>query len=220
VYSRAIRFAPCPAYRMTSLSKLGLAACIGAAAFAGSLFAATADAPWPSRPVRIIVAQAPGGPPDLISRYVAEKLSRNLGAPVIVDNRPGASGIIGIDQAAHATPDGHTLVIATLSTHALVPHVAASVPYDPLRDFVPVSTCFARSRRSGSARRSRRRPFPNSSPTPPRGRVSSTSAAAASARRITSMPSSSSLRPESTSRTSLITLRAPPSLPWRAATCR
>jgi tripartite-type tricarboxylate transporter receptor subunit TctC len=142
VYSRAIRFAPCPAYRMTSLSKLGLAACIGAAAFAGSLFAATADAPWPSRPVRIIVAQAPGGPPDLIGRYVAEKLSRNLGAPVIVDNRPGASGIIGIDQAAHATPDGHTLVIATLSTHALVPHVAASVPYDPLRDFVPVSNLF------------------------------------------------------------------------------
>jgi len=75
---------------MTSLSKLGLAACIGAAAFAGSLFAATADAPWPSRPVRIIVAQAPGGPPDLIGRYVAEKLSRNLGAQVIVDNRPGA----------------------------------------------------------------------------------------------------------------------------------
>ena len=176
--------------------------------------------PYPSKPIRIVVPFAGGGAVDVVARALGQRMSEQMGNPVIVDNRPGASGIIGIDQAAHATPDGHTLVIATLSTHALVPHVAASVPYDPLRDFVPVSTCFARSRRSGSARRSRRRPFPNSSPTLPRGRVSSTLAAAASARRITSMPSSSSLRPESTSRTSLITVRAPPSLPWQAATCR
>jgi len=78
---------------------------------------------WPSRPIRIIVAQAPAGPPDLIGRYVAERLARALGAPVVVENRAGASGIIGIGEAARAQPDGHTLVVTTLSTHALVPHV-------------------------------------------------------------------------------------------------
>ena len=96
---------------------LSIAACAVAAAAAPGPAAGT-DATWPVRPVRIIVAQAPGGPPDLIARHVAERLARNLGSPVIVDNRPGASGIIGIDQAARAAPDGHTLVIATLSTRA------------------------------------------------------------------------------------------------------
>ena len=115
---------------------------------AGLVFAAlcnaalAADPAWPSRPVRIIVAQAPGGPPDLIGRYVAERLGRALGTPVVVENRAGASGIIGIGEAARAQPDGHTLVVTTLSTHALVPHVAANVPYDPVGDFTAVSNLF------------------------------------------------------------------------------
>ena len=104
--------------------------------------ALAAEAAWPARPVRIIVAQAPGGPPDLIGRYVAERLGRSLGTPVVVENRAGASGIIGIVEGARAQPDGHTLVVTTLSTHALVPHVAANVPYDPLRDFAAVSNLF------------------------------------------------------------------------------
>jgi len=140
---------------MPSIPALAVTACVAVAALLSPLRATAADATWPARPVRIIVAQAPGGPPDLIGRYVAEKLSRSLGSPVIVDNRPGASGIIGIDQAARATPDGHTLVIATLSTHALVPHIAANVPYDPLRDFVPVSNLF-RSRSGAGVARVRR----------------------------------------------------------------
>ena len=100
------------------------------------------DTPWPDRPIRIVVAQAAGGPPDLIARFVSEPLGRALGTPVVVDNRPGASGIIGVEHVARAAPDGHTLLIATLSTHALVPHVAANVPYDPVRDFVPVANLF------------------------------------------------------------------------------
>ena len=104
--------------------------------------ALAADPAWPSRPVKIIVAQAPGGPPDLIGRYVAERLARALGMPVVVENRAGASGIIGIGEAARAQPDGYTLVVTTLSTHALVPHVAANVPYDPVRDFTAVSNLF------------------------------------------------------------------------------
>jgi len=97
---------------------------------------------WPSRPVRIVVAQARGGPPDAIARFIAEPLGNALGVPVIVDNRPGASGIVGIESASNATPDGYTLVIGTLSTHALVPQTSANVPYDPVRDFTPIANLF------------------------------------------------------------------------------
>ena len=98
--------------------------------------------PWPTRPVRIVVAQARGGPPDVIARFIAEPLSNALGVPVIVDNRPGASGIIGIERVSNAAPDGYTLVIGTLSTHALVPQTSTNVPYDPVRDFAPVANLF------------------------------------------------------------------------------
>ena len=105
--------------------------------------AATAQSPaavadWPSRPLRIVVAQAPGGPPDRIARQIAEPLSRALNVPVVVENRPGASGIIGAQGAMRAPPDGYTLLIATLSTHVLVPATLATAPYDAVRDFVPV----------------------------------------------------------------------------------
>jgi tripartite-type tricarboxylate transporter receptor subunit TctC len=104
--------------------------------------AAAADLPWPARPVHVIVAQGTGGPPDRIARFVAEPLSRALGVPVVIENRPGASGIIGVTAAARAAPDGYTMLIGTLSTHALVPHANRSVAYDPLRDFVPVINLF------------------------------------------------------------------------------
>jgi tripartite-type tricarboxylate transporter receptor subunit TctC len=107
---------------------------------AASTFAA--DDPWPSRPVRIVVAQAPGGPPDVIARFLVEPLGRALGVPMVVENRPGASGIIGVNTAARATPDGYTLLIGTLSTHALVPHANTGVPYDPVRDFTPIVNLF------------------------------------------------------------------------------
>jgi hypothetical protein len=84
----------------------------------------------------------PGGPPDLIARFIAEPLERALGVPVVVENRPGASGIIGVTSVARAAPDGYTLLIGTLSTHALVPHASANVTYDPLRDFQPVINLF------------------------------------------------------------------------------
>ena len=104
--------------------------------------APAADTTWPARAVRIIVAQAPGGPPDLIARFVAEPLGRALGVPVVVENRPGASGIIGVSAAAQAAADGYTLLIGTLSTHALVPHASPNVTYDPVRDFAPVANLF------------------------------------------------------------------------------
>jgi len=95
-------------------------------------------AEWPSRPIRIVVAQAPGGPPDRIARFVAEPLARALGVAVTIENRPGASGVIGSEVAMRAAPDGYTLLIATLSTHVLVPATMERPPYDALRDFAPV----------------------------------------------------------------------------------
>jgi len=102
-----------------------------------------ADTTWPARAVHIIVAQAPGGPPDLIARFVADPLGRALGVPVVIDNRPGAAGIIGVSAAAQAAPDGYTLLVGTFSTHALVPHASANVPFDALRDFVPVANLYS-----------------------------------------------------------------------------
>jgi tripartite-type tricarboxylate transporter receptor subunit TctC len=86
--------------------------------------------------------QAPGGPPDLVARFIAEGLRRALGASVVVENRPGAGGIVGVDLVSHAAPDGNTLLLATLSTHALVPHANRHAQYDPVRDFAPVANLF------------------------------------------------------------------------------
>ena len=97
---------------------------------------------WPTQTIRIVVAQAPGGPPDLVARFVAEPLRQALGTPVVVENRPGAGGIVGVDLASRAAPDGYTLLLATLSTHALVPHANSNARYDPVRDFKPVANLF------------------------------------------------------------------------------
>jgi tripartite-type tricarboxylate transporter receptor subunit TctC len=118
-----------------------LVMCASAMLALGAPRAHAADA-WPLQPVRIVVAQAPGGPPDLIARVLEAPLERAWGVPIVIENRPGASGIIGVDAAARAKPDGYTLLVGTQSTHALVPHVSARVPYDPIRDFVPVANLF------------------------------------------------------------------------------
>ena len=98
--------------------------------------AATDD--YPNRPIRVIVPLAPGGGSDYTARYLGPRLSERLGQPVVVDNRPGASGIVGTDLVAKATPDGYTLLLA-YSTHAQSAQLFAKLPYDPLRDFAPVT---------------------------------------------------------------------------------
>jgi tripartite-type tricarboxylate transporter receptor subunit TctC len=100
--------------------------------------AAASEAAYPTRSIRIIVPQAPGGTVDLLSRVLAERMEAALGVAVVVDDRPGANGIIGNDLARRAAPDGYTLLAASTSTHAMTPHVVANLPYDSLRDFVPV----------------------------------------------------------------------------------
>ena len=105
---------------------------------ATALPAAAGDEAWPERPVRIIVPQAPGGTTDATARTVSEKLSRMLGQPFVIDNKPGAVGSIGTQTLLQAKRDGYTFLVAPLSFVAIVPHVQ-KLPYDPLTDLQPVA---------------------------------------------------------------------------------
>jgi tripartite-type tricarboxylate transporter receptor subunit TctC len=94
---------------------------------------------YPNRPVRIIVPFTPGAPPDIIARIVGSKLAEQLGQPVIVDPRPGATGVIAAEIAKNATPDGHTLLLAGSTLFATLPALKPKLPYDIERDFVALS---------------------------------------------------------------------------------
>jgi tripartite-type tricarboxylate transporter receptor subunit TctC len=109
-----------------------------AAAIATVSMPASAQA-WPTRPVRIIVPYPPGSGTDIIGRVVAEQLQANWGQPVVVENRPGAGGTIGTDAGAKASPDGHSFLVSDVGPLAMAPSLYASLPYDPVRDFAPVS---------------------------------------------------------------------------------
>ena len=100
----------------------------------GSVFAQT---PFPTKPVRLVVTLPAGSSPDVMARFVAERLSRDLGQPVIVENKPGASSIIGTDAVAKAPADGYTLLFANSSSVSINPHLLPRLPYKP-SDFVPV----------------------------------------------------------------------------------
>jgi tripartite-type tricarboxylate transporter receptor subunit TctC len=106
---------------------------------AGCAFSASAQPAYPAKTVRVIIPYPPGGGNDIIGRAVADELTRRLAQTFFVDNRPGASTIIGAELAARAAPDGYTLFVASQTTFAIVPNLKAKVPYDPLRDFEPVS---------------------------------------------------------------------------------
>ena len=90
---------------------------------------------WPARPVHLVVPYAAGGPVDLSARLLAARLQPALGQPVVVENRVGAGGNIGADYVAKSTPDGHTLVMGAIATHAINPALFPKLPYDPIRDF-------------------------------------------------------------------------------------
>jgi len=94
---------------------------------------------YPTRTVHIIVAQPPGGGTDTIARLVAEQLSKQLGQPFIIENRPGAGFVVGTEFAARATPDGYTLVIGLNGNMAVNPSLFSNLHYDPVRDFSPVA---------------------------------------------------------------------------------
>ena len=97
-----------------------------------------ADA-YPTKPIRIVVPFAAGGSTDILARSIGQRLNEALRSPVIVDNRPGGAGVIGADHVAKSAADGYTLLMATNTTVAVAPHLYSKLPYNPLRDFVPVS---------------------------------------------------------------------------------
>jgi len=93
---------------------------------------------YPTRPIRLVVPFPAGGTTDILAREVGRRLSVSLGQPVVIDNRPGAAGNIGSDLVAKSAPDGYTLLMCTVSTHAINPNLYAKLPYDHVKDFAPV----------------------------------------------------------------------------------
>ena len=121
-------------FRFTSMSRRGL--CAALAALALPLAAQTA---WPSKPIHLLVAYPAGGVSDTVARALGEKLAAQLGQPVIVENKAGASGAIGIDAVAKAAPDGYTIGFSAISPLVLSPHLG-KLPYDPVKDIAPVAS--------------------------------------------------------------------------------
>src|SRR4051794_16069097 len=111
--------------RMVLLAALGVSPAIGQT--------------YPAKPVRILIAQAPGSATDVISRVVGNRLSEGLGQPVIIEAKPGAGGALGTEAAARSTPDGYTIFMANNSTHGSNPALYAKLPYDAVKDFAPIS---------------------------------------------------------------------------------
>ena len=125
---------------MTQRPGMSLAHAFGfllALGLAGSAAAQTSG--YPSRPIKMIVPYPPGGQGDVLGRIVGKKLSEILGQQVVIDNRGGAGGILGVDMGAKAPPDGYTMVMGGSSTLTLAPALNPALPYDPLRDLRPVS---------------------------------------------------------------------------------
>jgi tripartite-type tricarboxylate transporter receptor subunit TctC len=119
---------------------LVLAGALAAAALAfGALVAPAAAQGFPSKPVKLVIPFPPGGSLDNVGRLLAQKLSEAWGQQVVIENKPGAGGNIGADAVAKSPPDGYTVVMGALSTHAVNPSLYKTMPYDAVRDFAPLS---------------------------------------------------------------------------------
>ncbi|MBL8833618.1 MAG: tripartite tricarboxylate transporter substrate binding protein [Rhodospirillales bacterium] len=112
---------------------------IAAAGAAAALPGIASAQTFPSRPIRFVVPFPPGGSLDVSARAVADRMTVLLGQTVVVENRPGAGGNVGVDLVAKSAPDGHTIVMGALSTHAVNPHLYAKMPFEPLRDTVAIT---------------------------------------------------------------------------------
>lgn len=130
--------APHNSTRLLTLNLVGLMAI-------GITSATAAEVTYPTKSIRIIVPYTAGGGVDFVGRVVAQELAKPLGQQLIVDNRPGGSTIIGADAVAKAPPDGYTLLVTSHSTHAFLPNTKTKAPYDPDRDFEPVSLLVSQS---------------------------------------------------------------------------
>ena len=107
---------------------------------------------YPNRPIKLIVADSAGGAPDQLGRLITERLTNNVNQPVVVDNRPGAGGALGADLVAKSAPDGYTLLLTTTAIYAILPNLRKNLPYDPVRDFVPITRIATASNASNVSR--------------------------------------------------------------------
>jgi tripartite-type tricarboxylate transporter receptor subunit TctC len=123
--------------RLRFLFAMAVAALLAAQAILPA--AAQSPAAYPSRAVKLVIPFPPGGPLDIVGRAIAQKLTEAWGQSVVVDNRPGAGGNIGADLVAKAPPDGYTILMGALSTHAVNPSLYATMPYDAVKDFAPIT---------------------------------------------------------------------------------
>jgi tripartite-type tricarboxylate transporter receptor subunit TctC len=94
---------------------------------------------WPSKPIKIIIPFPPGNTTDIMARLIGPKITERLGQPIIVENRPGASGMLGLDYVAKAAPDGYILAAGQGGNMVVLPHTSKNIPYDALKDFVPIA---------------------------------------------------------------------------------
>jgi len=94
---------------------------------------------WPDRPIRFVVSFAPGTATDNLARVIAEPMAATLGQPIVIENKPGAQGSIGATQVARAAPDGYSVLVGSATTQAAAASLLKSIPYDPVRDFEPVT---------------------------------------------------------------------------------
>ena len=117
------------------MKRIALAIGFAAFAFCTASFAQT----WPVKPIKWIVPFAPGGTTDILARTIGEKLTVALGQPVIIENKPGAGGGVGADFTAKSPPDGYTIMGGTISTHAINASLYKTLPYEPVKDFVPIT---------------------------------------------------------------------------------
>jgi tripartite-type tricarboxylate transporter receptor subunit TctC len=103
------------------------------------VFAQAQAQPYPAKPIRFVVPYPPGGPLDAVARLLGQKVAESTKQPVVVDNKPGAGGNIGADIVAKSAPDGYTILMGAVATHAINPALYAKIPYDAVRDFAPVT---------------------------------------------------------------------------------
>ena len=126
-------------HRAAAIGRRGLALLACASPAVAAKAGASGAETWPDRPVRLVVPYAPGGANDILARLFGERLGAMLGQPFLVENRPGAQAILGAELVARAAPDGHTLLLGASGPIVFNPATHARLPYDPLRDFAPVS---------------------------------------------------------------------------------
>lgn len=111
---------------------------VSTVAFAAHARAQTPAQDYPNKPVKIVVGFAPGGFTDVLARMIAQKMQDRTGQPFMVDNKPGATGVIGADHVAKAKPDGYTLLLAHVNSNSIAPALQPKIPYDVIKDFTPI----------------------------------------------------------------------------------